>query len=67
MGELREAPLMPRQPEPREVGCYSGVQGLAAAKRQAPAGQAIRFGMSTAVPGVEETPNPVVARPCGTW
>ena len=27
-------------------------------KRQAPSGQAIRFGMSTAVPGVEETPNP---------
>ena len=66
MGELREAPLMPRQAEPRWVGCRSGVQGLAVEKRQAPAGQAIRFGMRTAVPGVEETPNPVAARVCGT-
>ena len=34
------------------MGCWSGVQGLAAGKRQAPAGESARFGMSTAVLGV---------------
>ena len=39
-GELLEPSLMPREAEPREMGCWSGVQGLAAEKRQAPAGHA---------------------------
>ena len=34
------------------MGCWSGVQGLAAGKRQAPAGKRAQSGMSTAVPGV---------------
>ena len=38
-GELLEPSLMPRKAEPRKMGCCSGVQGLAAEKRQAPAGQ----------------------------
>ena len=48
------------------MGCWSGVQGLAAAKRQAPAGQRPRSGMSTAVLGVQRAPTPVAARACGT-
>ncbi len=36
-GESLEPSLMPREAEPRSVGCWSGVQGLAAEKRQAPA------------------------------
>ena len=34
------------------MGSMRGVQGLAAAKRQAPAGSRDSVGMSTAVPGV---------------
>jgi hypothetical protein len=34
------------------MGCWSGVKGLAAGKRQAPAEHATQSGMSTAVPGV---------------
>ena len=48
------------------MGCWSGVQGLAAGKRQAPAEEARSAGMSTAVLGVERAPTPVVARACGT-
>ena len=51
-GELLEPSLMPREVCPREMGCWSGVKGLAAEKRQAPAGHATQSGMSTAVPGV---------------
>jgi hypothetical protein len=35
-GELLEPPLMPREAKPRKMGCWSGVQGLAAVERQAP-------------------------------
>ena len=45
-GELLEPSLMPRQAEPRKVGCWSGVEGLAVVERQAPAGQSARSGMS---------------------
>jgi hypothetical protein len=48
------------------MGSAGGVQGLAAAKRQAPAGKWLRSGMSTAVPGVQRAPSPVAARVCGT-
>jgi hypothetical protein len=65
-GELLEPSLMPRKAEPREMECWSGVQGLAAEKRQAPAEHAPQSGMSTAVLGVEGAPTPVVARVCGT-
>jgi hypothetical protein len=34
-GESREPSLMPRNWEPRKMGCRSGVEGLAAAERQA--------------------------------
>ena len=34
-GELLEPSLMPREAVPRWMGCWSGVQGLAAVKRQA--------------------------------
>jgi len=39
-GELRKPPLMPRDRKPRWMECCSGVQGLVAEKRQAPAEQA---------------------------
>jgi len=39
-GELRKRPLMPRDRKPRWMGCCSGVQGLVAEKRKAPAEQA---------------------------
>ena len=51
-GELLEPSLMPREVHPRKVGCRSGVKGLAAGKRQAPAEHATQSGMSTAVLGV---------------
>jgi hypothetical protein len=43
-GELRKPPLMPRDRKPRWVGCCSGVQGLVAEKRQAPAEEAAQLG-----------------------
>ena len=49
------------------MGCWSGVQGLAAEKRQAPAGERALGRESTAVLGVQEAPTPVAARACGTW
>jgi hypothetical protein len=49
------------------MGCRSGVQGLAAEKRQALAEEPLSAGMSTAVPGVQRAPTPVAARACGTW
>jgi RNA-directed DNA polymerase len=48
------------------MGCRSRVQGLAAEKRQAPAGQRPQTGMSTVVLGVERAPTPAVAHACGT-
>jgi hypothetical protein len=51
-GELREPSLMPRKAEPRKMGCWSGVEGLAAVERQAPAGHVPETGMSTVVLGV---------------
>jgi hypothetical protein len=48
------------------MGCRSGVQGLAAVKRQAPVEETTQTGMSTAVLGVEGAPTPVVARARGT-
>ena len=48
------------------MGCWSGVQGLAAEKRQAPVKECDLAGMSTAVLGVERAPTPVVAHACGT-
>ena len=47
-------------------GKCGGVQGLAAAKRQTPAGKWLRSGMSTVVPGAQRAPSPVAARMCGT-
>lgn len=44
----------------------AGMKGLAAGKRQAPAGHPFRVGMSTAVLGVKRAATPVVARACGT-
>ena len=52
LGELLEPSLMPREVHPRKMGCWSGVKGLAAGKRQAPAEHATQSGMSTAVLGV---------------
>ena len=43
-GELRKPPLMPRDRKPRWMGCCSGVQGLVAEKRQAPAEEAAQPG-----------------------
>ena len=51
-GELLEPSLMPREVHPCRWVAGAGVKGLAAGKRQAPAGHATRFGRSTAVPGV---------------
>jgi hypothetical protein len=48
------------------MGCFSGVQGLAAEKRQAPAEETTLAGTSTAVLGVEGAPTPVAAHACGT-
>jgi hypothetical protein len=48
-GELLEPWLMPRKAEPRKMECRSGVEGLAAVERQAPAGHVPQSGMSTAV------------------
>ncbi len=48
------------------MGCGSGVQGLAAAKRQAPAEELRSVGMSAAVLGVQRAPTPVAARACET-
>jgi len=47
-------------------GMCGGVQGLAAAMRQAPAGKWPRHGMSTVVPGAQRAPTPIAARACGT-
>ena len=51
-GELLEPSLMPRKAEPRKMGRWSGVEGLAVVERQAPAGQLIQTGASTAVLGI---------------
>lgn len=48
------------------MGCWSGVQGLAAVER-APAEHAPQSGMSTAVPGAQRAPTPVATHACGTW
>ena len=50
-GESREPPLMPRNCGAPLVGCRCGVQGLAAGKRQAPAGHGIRPGGAPPSPG----------------
>jgi hypothetical protein len=65
-GESLEPSLMPRKAELRKMGRWSGVEGLAAVERQAPAGQFPQSGMSTAVLGVQRAPTPVAARVCGT-
>ena len=49
------------------MGCWSGVQGRAVAKRRTPVGKWPRSGMSTVVPGAQRAPTPVAARMCGTW
>ena len=48
-------------------GLSGGVQGLAAGKRQAPAGDFLSAEMSTAAPEIQEAPTPVASRACGTW
>jgi hypothetical protein len=42
------------------------VQGRAVEMRQTPAGESLRFGVSTVVPGIQRAPFPVAARVCGT-
>ena len=49
------------------MGCSSGVKGLAAGKRQAPAGRGGPGRGNTVVLGVEGAPTLVVSRSCGTW
>jgi hypothetical protein len=51
-GEWLEPSLMPRKAQPRKMGCWSGVKGLAAVERQAPAEHVPQSGRSTAVLGV---------------
>ena len=48
------------------MGCCSGVQGLAAEKRQVPVEETYLAGKSTAVLGVEGVPTPTVAHACET-
>jgi hypothetical protein len=50
-GELLELSLMPRQAEPRAMGCRSGVQGLAAVERQAPVKESTWPGRAPPSPG----------------
>ena len=65
-GESREPPLMSRYGEPRR---WVAVAGCRAGRWEAAgAGRGVRpAGKSTAVPGVQEAPTPVVSRACGTW
>jgi hypothetical protein len=51
-GDVLEPSLMPRKAEPRVMGCWSGVEGLAVEERQAPAGESVQTGASTVVLGV---------------
>jgi hypothetical protein len=65
-GESREPPLMPRDEWPRDGMCQRGAgtgrcEAAGAGRARHPARA------STAVPGVEEAPNPAVSRWCGTW
>ena len=64
---MSEPLLMPRYPGLREMGCKTGVQGLAVEERQAAAVQIFAGRVNTAGLGVEGAPTPVAARVCGTW
>jgi hypothetical protein len=55
-GEWLEPLLMPREAEPRMVGCRGGVKGLAAEKRRVPVGEATRPGRAPLSPGYRGHP-----------